>query len=514
MLKNIVVPICLVAIAVFALGCTHNFSELNTDPNGTTTAYPEQLLAPALVNALTANMTRNRTFNNELMQVTVSQSEDETAVFRYNFPVSWSLYLYNALYSELANFRDIYLLSSDSTSAQYNQSYMGISLICQAWLFSILTDTYGDIPFSEALLGRDSLNFTPKFDTQKDVYEGLFDYLEQANTLLSTGTTIDGSYDPVFSGDVTQWRKFGNSLYLRLLLRVSGKSEVQDSCIAKIQEIVNNTSSYPIMTSTSDAAILQWTGVGAYVSPWYSVRAQTFRSVALCSFFIDYLNVWGDPLIDYATYGTNGVCRWGIAPVSGSYAGVASGYLPGYGEDIQSYFYAIDETVNSVSPPSNCMQVEPLTGMMMNYAELQFILCECASKGWITSTTAATYYNNGVQARITQWLSTWTVDVADYLTAADMSWDDSEDDSTKMEKIQLQKYYALFCTDLQQWFEYRRTGHPVLPKGAGLHNGGVMPARMQYPAYLLGSNPVHYAEAVADQGADVISTQVWWQKSE
>ncbi|WP_447640702.1 MULTISPECIES: SusD/RagB family nutrient-binding outer membrane lipoprotein [Chitinophagaceae] len=508
--KNIVALVCIVVMALCMLGCTHNFSEINTDPNGTSNSYPEQLLAPALVNALSANMNRNRGFNNELMQVTVSQSDADAVVFRYNFPVSWSDYLYNNLYGELTNFRDIYLLASDSTL--YNASYMGISLICQSWLYSILTDTYGDIPFSDALLGRDSLNFTPKFDKQKDIYSGLFLNLEKANSLLSQKTSISASNDPVYGGDVTKWRKFGNSLYLRLLLRVSGKTEVADSCIKKIQQITGDAVSYPIMTSNSDAAILRWTGNGPYVSPWYSVRAQSFRAVAVCSFFIDHLSNWNDPRIDIPTYGTNKVNRWGIAPDStGQFRGVVSGYLPGHGEPMASYFYATDQTIGGSTPPANCLQLEPLTGMMMNYAELQFILCECAAKGWITN-SAETYYDNGVQSSITQWLPNWTVPVTSYLNDADMSWDDSEDLDTKMEKIHLQKYYALFCTDMQQWFEYRRTGHPALPKGAGLQNGGVMPARMPYPAYLLGSNPTHYAEAIADQGPDVMSTQVWWQK--
>ena len=83
---------------------------------------------------------------------------------------------------------------------------------------------------------------------------------------------------------------------------------------------------------------------------------------------------------------------------------------------------------------------------------------------------------------------------------------------SKMEEIHLQKYYSLFLTDMQQWFEYRRTGHPNLPKGPGLRNGGVMPARMTYPVYVQSANPTNYKIAVESQGADLISTNVWWQK--
>jgi hypothetical protein len=154
---------------------------------------------------------------------------------------------------------------------------------------------------------------------------------------------------------------------------------------------------------------------------------------------------------------------------------------------------------------------EPLTGMIMNYAEVQFILAEAAAKGWISGSAEA-YYNNGALSSITLWLPDWPVPITDFLGAADIQWDESATLDQKMERIHLQKYYALFLEDLEQWFEYRRTGHPVLPKGAGLKNNGVMPARMTYPVYVQSTNPTNYKLAVAAQGPDVISTQVWWQK--
>ena len=98
------------------------------------------------------------------------------------------------------------------------------------------------------------------------------------------------------------------------------------------------------------------------------------------------------------------------------------------------------------------------------------------------------------------------------MIAASIEWNNNATIDAKMETIHLQKYYAMFLMDLQQWFEYRRTGHPVLPKGAGLKNGGVMPARMPYPVYVQSANPTNYKNAVAAQGPDVMSTQVWWQK--
>lgn len=491
-----------VAAVSMLLSCTKDFKETNTDPNRVTEATPQQLLAPALVNTLTYNMIRNRNFNNELMQVTVNLNDGEGQVFRYDYRPNQSDYTWNGWYSELTNFKDIDTLARQPLN--FNKSYQGISLICQSWIYSLLTDTYGDVPFSQSNKALTAGIVEPAFDRQKDIYLGIFQKLEEANTLLTAETTIASNSDPVYRGDVRKWRRFGNSLYLRLLLRLSGKAEVATEIAAKIKDIVEtNAAKYPIMTNNDESAILRWTGVPPYTSPLLTVREQDFRFPGIASFFIDNLNIWNDPRID-ANQGTvPNFNRWGIAPYQGGYAGIPSGYAPGTVPDKKSYFYSFTSAFS--------LQNEPLAGMIMNYAELKFILAEAALKGYI-SANAETLYNEGVYASIRLWLPNWPGNVNTYLQTADMQWSTATSFDLKMERLHLQKYYALFLTDMQQWFEYRRTGKPTLPRGAGLRNGGVMPARMVYPVYVQSTNPTNYQAAVAAQGPDVISTQVWWQK--
>jgi hypothetical protein len=487
-------------LGVLLTSCTKDFEEINTDPNNPPIALPQQLLAPALVNTMSFNMLRNRNFNNELMQVTVDISDAEGRFFRYDIRANQADNLYNGWYSELTNFKDIYKVASDELT--YNPSYMGISLICQSWIYSMLTDTYGDVPYFESNQSRDEQNFEPAFDRQKDIYLDIFKQLEEANRLLSANVAITGNSDPVYGGNIGKWRKFGNSLYLRLLMRISGKPEMTDTCVAKFKQIV---ASYPIIASNDESAILRWTGIGPYVSPLMAVREQDFRSPAIASFFISHLSDWNDPRIDIPTWGSQNINRWCIAPSSGAYVGVPSGYAPGQNPVKRSYFY-------STSSDRTLMN-DPLTGMILNYAEVNFMLAEAVVKGWING-SAETYYNTGAQNSITQWLPNWNVPIRDFLAEADIQWIESATLEEKMERIHLQKYYALFLTDLQQWFEYRRTGHPVLPKGPGLKNNGVMPARLNYPVYVQSTNPTNYRAAVAAQGPDVISTEVWWQKKQ
>jgi hypothetical protein len=447
-------------------------------------------------------MLRNRNFNNELMQVTVNLNDGEGQTFRYDYRPNLSDYTWNGWYSELTNFKEIDTLAKQPL--HLNTSYQGISLICQAWVYSLLTDTYGDVPFSQSNKARTDEILEPAFDRQKDIYAGIFQMLENANTLLKGNTAILGSADPVYGGNISRWRKFGNSLYLRLLLRISGKAEVATMAQAKIRDIVEtNASNYPVMTSIDESAILRWTGTPPYTSPLLTVREQDFRFPGIASFFIDNLVNWNDPRIDVTQGTVAGFNRWGIATYQGAYAGVPSGYVPGAPVVKKSYFYSFTSAYS--------LQTEPLAGTMMNYAELKLILAEAALKGYITS-SAETHYNDGVLAGIKQWLPNYNTPIATYLTNADMQWATATTFDQRMERIHLQKYYALFLVDMQQWFEYRRTGRPSIPKGQGLRNNGVMPARMVYPVYVQSTNPTNYQAAVALQGPDVISTQVWWQK--
>jgi hypothetical protein len=526
MIKNILLGTLLLAFVLQS--CTKRYDEINTNPNLETVVSPEQLFAPALVNILSINMSRNYSFNNELMQVTVNMGDGDGKVFRYDIRTTWGTQPWNNLYLQLTNLKNIYSIA-DTSSRYKNDSYKGVSIILQSWVYSILTDTYGDIPYSESNLGRleDGANRRPKFDKQKDIYMAIYDSLEVANSILAQSTdTINSNSDPVFKGDIAKWRKFGNALYLRLLLRLSGKSEVAATVISKFQNIVNNPVQYPVISSNSESAILRWSGSAIAAeplsSPFNSMRVQDFRSPGLGEFFIGNLRNWNSPLIQTsAPHGTNSINRLGIAQGSNAWSGIPSGYSPGQDVSKSSYFFSSDQnTTNQVTTPRINMQTEPLTGQMLNYAEVQFMLAEAALKGWITGGDSL-YYNKGVLGYMQMWLPTSFTAAAltsggvtggGFLGDADISYLPYLSFDEKMDLIHLQKYYALLWCDMQQWIEYRRTGHPVLPKGPGLIPPGIMPARLNYPVEVQSTNPTYYKEAVASQGPDNINTQVWWQK--
>lgn len=485
-----------VAGLLLITSCKKDFQSINTDPNGSKAARPEALLGPAIYDVVTRNNTRALRLNNELMQVHVTINDGDE-IHRYIVRPGESDYMWNNWYLQLTNFRDMY----SSANTLNNKTYMALGLICDVFTSSLITDTFGDVPYFDSNKGKDFL-FQPKFDTQQSIYLDMFRKLEEANTLLASPTQLTAEQmtaDPLYGkaifaasgGDValassattSAWRKFSNSLYLRLLLRASGRPE--SNAITKINEIVSNQSKYPIITNNAESAILRYTTTVPFVSPFFTYRAFDFNGDSgITIFFLNNLNIWGDPRR----------AKWATL-YEGAYGGIPSGYARG---DVPSR--------ESIYPAA--LMNEPLLGNIINYAEVQFILAEAAAKGYIAG-NAQTYYENGVNNAITLW--NYPVP-ANYLANPALAWNDAADIETKMEKIHTQKYYTLYFTDFQQWFEYRRTRHPILPKGTGLQNGGEMPSRLRYPVYTQSLNGANYAAAVQRFGTDDLNTKMWWNK--
>lgn len=288
----------------------------------------------------------------------------------------------------------------------------------------------------------------------------------------------------LYNNNVTKWKRLCNSLHLRLLLRVSKRAEMD--AFTKMAAIINDPVKYPVFTKNDESAILQVTGIEPNVSPWgRAIDFTTFRAAG--AFFIDNLNTFNDPR--RAIFNTQARSKDGKTTIG--YKGIPSGFS---GSDSQFAYQPSNLNIALVTAP---MKV-----VIMPYAEVEFIKAELAQQGKIAS-SAQTHYQQGVKAAIEQWGG---VMPADYFTNVSAAYNGT------LERIMLQKYYALYFTDYQQWFEYRRTGFPVLPKGDGMLNGQVMPVRFRYPTTTVTNNNENYQKAVASMGADDINTKVWWEK--
>ncbi|NEU07237.1 SusD/RagB family nutrient-binding outer membrane lipoprotein [Flavihumibacter sp. R14] len=475
--KSSAAIICLLSCLSFS--CTKDFEEVNTDPNRIESISPGTLLNPIIYNMASFNATRADDFTFHIMQVSLPFPSASGGVHRYDISESAGNSTWNTYYRWITNIKEM-KAAADKAS---DPNYQAIALTLNAWTYSLLSDAFGDVPMEEAARGDEGI-FRPAFNTQQQVYTKILADLETANSLFNATKPMIYGTEILYGNNVTNWKRFCNSLHLRLLLRVSKRTEMD--AFTKMAAIVNDPVKYPVFTKNTESAILQVTNVVPNVSPWgRAVDFTTFRAAG--AFFIDNLNAFNDPR--RALFNT--VARSSDGKTTIGYRGIPSGFS---GSDTQFSFLPSNLNIALVTAPMKIV--------IMPYAEVEFIKAELAQKGKIAA-NPQTHYELGVKAAIEQWGG---VMPANYFTTAAAAYDGT------LERIMLQKYYALYFTDYQQWFEYRRTGFPVLPKNDGMLNNKVVPVRFRYPTTTVTNNNENYQKAVASLGGDDINTKVWWEK--
>ena len=477
---NIIQRIAAVTCVAMAMqGCTKDFDKLNTDPNNVSQISPGTLLNPIIYEVSSFNMLRADDVTFNFMQVALPFPSTSGGLHRYDIAEYAGTSTWNTYYRWLKNAKEMY----DVSVRQEDPNYQAIALTLRAWIGSNLTDCFGDIPFDEALRGDEGI-FTPKFNTQQEIYTSLIAGLDSANNLFNTSRTMVFGTEMLFANNVTRWKKFCNSLRMRLLLRVSKRTEM--NAWAQLRAMLDNPTKYPVFASNAEAAILSLSGISPYVSPWgRAIDFTTFRAAG--KFFSDSLNAFNDPRrAKFMTQARNSAGTTNIG-----YQGIPSGYSGG-----ENQFAYIPSNVNVA------LVTAPMINVIMPYSEVEFIKAELEFNSG-NAAAAKTAYEKAVKAAIEQWSLTVPTD---YFTAPATAYNNT------LSRIMIQKYYAMYFVDYQQWFDYRRTGLPVMPVNTGMVNNKQMPVRYRFPLSVKTNNPENYQKAKAAMGGDDNNTKVWWEK--
>lgn len=470
--------------------CTKDFKEINTDPIRPVSVTPGVLLAQMQYRFVNTSISRAKGFTHELMQVTAPRESTSGGIHRYTITGETGYDIWSGFYARMTDLQDLY----DIGTRLNENNYKAISLIYKAWSYSILTDCFGDIPFSQAVRAKEGI-VAPVFDKQKDIYITLLKYLDTANSLLNTSQALAYGGDIVYGGTaagMVKWKKYCNSLKLRLLLRIS-KRNSELNVNDQINAILADPVKYPVFTAITDDAILRYPGTNPYYNPYYNERDLGWRQGDYYTlFFMNKMNADKDPRrpIWATTVKVNNV---------DTFTGIESGYP-------STTVYVTDKN----SSYKDALKTSPLLGVMMTYAELQFIKAELALNGFATGSTPKQHYENGITASIAQWGGTMP---SGYLQQTGVLYNAAGTTDQQLEQIILQKYYAYYFVDFQAWFEKRRTGYPVLPRGNGIPVENQFPSRFMYPGYLQSLNPDNLKKAIDALGGQDLSTlKGWWEK--
>lgn len=510
-------------MAVVGLGMVWNISackdltELNINPNGVSEedANPNLLLPTILTGA--AKKYNELSFSD---LGGVMQHTQFDAWFNSHNDYEWTggILSWDAYYGFL---RDNELMRKRAEKLGLD-FHKGVSLVMRAYLFGLVTDLWGDAPYTDALkaeLGDAVYNF-PKYDSQEMIYKGIIEELKQANELLSRP---DGSYevlanaDVYFGGKASKWRRFANSLALRYYMRISAKSA--DFAKQGIESIVANPDKFPIITSTTDDVLMDFVGNNANDS-WpsntvYDASGSNFRRMKMCATLVDRLQELGDPRLavwarkvdipieirSNEPAGTdkivNGIRIVSPDVVKGVPVDTDKEYvgLPPSGSKNPSAYNlnptpgqtSINPHVSYLNDSYRSAKGSLLKARLLSAAEVNFILAEAAWKGWGLPESAKTYYERAIQESLASWGK--GADYSNYIRQKGVAFE-----NTQVQIIE-QKWIASWSTAAQSWFDYRRTGYPALKAGPAAIRTQ-LPVRVPYMQTEMSVNQKNAEEAL------------------
>jgi len=445
--------------------------DINVDPNNPSQASLSGLLSASQVGFAFALGGEGTRMPASIVQHYAGHRAQPLDYAQYRITSSATDGTWTALYNTLMDMREM----ENKATASGNQAYLGVSKILQAHAFSVTTDLFGDIPFSQALQGR--TNITPVYDKQEDIYPALITMIDEGVAALTAATeTISG--DIVYGGDVTKWKKYGNSLKLRLLNHLSRR---QPNAAANF--LASNPSL--IDTSVDDAKVL-FGSVASNANPIYQFDVLSGRKdQAVASTIVDKMKALSDPRV--SVY---------FEPVAGNALGLKGQYLgnaPGNDtEDSQKNRYSrVGSAYASIKAPV----------VLMSAAEVNFIKAEVYHRASDSRAQAA------YQAAITQDFAALGLSssAAAYLANANVAYNGT------LQRIMEQKWITMFQASYESWVDWRRTGFPVLTPAANNATSNVIPRNLPYPDVEINSNR---ANLVAGPGIPIpytgLSNRVWW----
>jgi hypothetical protein len=503
--------ICIISAVIILTGCGKNSEEINTDPTRLTTLTTEDIKG---------------LFTNSLYMGTYSG--DGSAEYQYAQGFFADLYAQYSAITATFDPTDRYNIAQEWVQEQWIGTYIkampplvnilketkdqdkkALNAIARIWKVFVLhraTDYYGPIPYSK--IGYDSTVIN--YDNQKDIYYDLFKELTEATADLEQNI-IQISYgegDLIFHGDNAKWLKFGNTLRLRLALRISNIEPEKAKTEAEAAYAGGP------MTELSDDAYLEVSGVNynGYnrQSGWNEFRmSQTMESL---------LVGYDDPRLSKF---------WQPAVNTGQYKGVRNGMNVGEIVDAEN---EPDNTSGPSLPllPDN-MSVTPST--VMYTAEAYFLRAEGALNGWSMGGTPEELYKKGIEMSLRTWGITDATVINNYINSnnvpmapggmfhtpalTDIPVKFATDPEKQREQILTQKWLALFPEGHEAWAEVRRSGYPKLYPLIHSDNSdlpvGQLIRRIPFLNYDRDRNGAAVEAAVSLlNGPDNVATKLWW----
>jgi len=480
--KNIIIGVFAVASVV---GCKKvDFKDYNLNPAPDRISKPQtsDLLTNAIWNSIGGlNLTA---MEPSCYVQYVSQTQYPDISLYQTTQRSWAGYYVTPL-QDLAKIIELNTTNAADPNVSgngSNKNQIAVASILKAYLFNLVTDQWGDVPYSEAL----NANKLPKYDLQSNIYPALITELKNANTLMDGGTAVKG--DILFGGDMAKWKRFANSIRMVIAMRAVKANAAWAK--TEFQSAFNDAAGH-ITTNAQNAA---FTFLASGFQNPLNGEFGTRQDYGVSNTFVDLIKGLGDPRI-------SAMCtKPGV-----DYKGVP------YGQP-RDASVAWFNANRDYSIPGTKITAATASRTLISASQILFLRAEAAALGWIPVNNANDYYD-AIKASMEWWGITNTTDINNYLASGAVNIGTSYSASS-FTNIYLQKYISLFMNGYEAWAEWRRTGVPALTPASGAVNvSKKIPRRVQYGSDEIGVNRVNYLAAVANiSGGDTHDSKVWWDK--
>jgi hypothetical protein len=401
----------------------------------------------------------------------------------------------NTLYrSVLANYKEATKMISakvtlSPTEENVKNNQLAIIEIMAVYTWSNIVETYGDMPYTDAL---DYKKPTPKYDDAQTIYKDLISRLNAALASMTPGAAgMPTGYDNIYTsatGNVANWIKFGNSLKLRMGIMMSDV----DATYAK--GVIESAA--PNVYAPGNKTVMTYLGASPNQNPYYTELIVSGRSdFVLTSVLIDAMQ----PTVPAST-----VLDLTVAdPRLPFYASTVGGIYKGGKQGSPNSY-------NSFSHVNSGLLASAKDLLVMDYAETEFLLAEAVERGFTVGGTAESHYNNAITASITYWGGT-PAQAAAYLAQPTVAYTTAA--GTWKQKIGTEAWKAYFLRGMTAWTTFRRLDYPVLVAPAG-HVEGIdkVPTRYTFAVSEQTLNNANYTAAVAQMGSDSPLLKLFWDK--
>lgn len=368
--------------------------------------------------------------------------------------------------------------SEPAPDEDVKQNKLAVVDILMVYSWSALVNTYGDVPYSQALQPG---IMQPEYDDAAAIYDDLLHRIDADLALVGDGNESFGAADVIYGGDMTAWRKFANSLKLKLGMMLA------DVDPSRAATVVQEAAIDGVLASNADNALIHFEATTPNTNQLYLQLVVSGRhDFVAANTLVDVMSHLNDP-------------RTGTYFTDSAEAGLGN-YVGGP--------YAENNSYSSYSHIGNVLLDPSLPYSFMDYAEIEFLLAEAEERGIAVGGSAEDHYNNAITASINYWGGSET-DAADYLAQPEVAYGSAQGDWK--EKIGTQKWIALYSRGLDAWTEWRRLDYPVLNPPPGMSQSDI-PVRFTYPIQEQNINSANYNSAAAAIGGDATSTKLFWDK--